>query len=183
LSPFDLCILAFLCCHLTSYPLILTPVPTQTLPTLSQVQAPLPFPLEYVPLPPNSHSNRQTNSQSNMMTVDRSAWRDTFIYASGNRATIIGGLWASEGITNSNLYSMIGIFCSFGDTFDLYNEGERLVKRDLQQLQPGNYYIVTDGRFFLRFDNRPPLTQKRSHHYHRRSPANPRHASDVRNPG
>ena len=88
-----------------------------------------------------------------MPAADCSAWRDTFIYPSDNHATIIGGLWAAEGITNANLYSMIGIFCSFSDTFDLYNKSERLVERDLQQLQPGNYYIVTDGRFFLRFDN------------------------------
>ena len=84
-----------------------------------------------------------------MPTADRSAWRDTFIYSSDNHATIIGGLWASEGITHANLYSMIGTFCSFSDTFDLYKEGERLVERDLQQLQPGKYYIVTNGRFFL----------------------------------
>ena len=88
-----------------------------------------------------------------MPAVDRSSWRDTFIYASDNRTTIIGGLWAAGGVTNANLYSMIGIFCLFSDTFDLYNESERLVERVLQQLPPGNYYIVTDGRFCVRFDN------------------------------
>ncbi|KAG0640712.1 hypothetical protein HOY80DRAFT_1015312 [Tuber brumale] len=79
-----------------------------------------------------------------MPTIDRSAWRNTFIYTSNSRGTIIGGLWTADGITNANFYSMIGIFCSFSDTFDLHNESERLVERDSQQLQPGNYYIVTD---------------------------------------
>ncbi|KAG0638144.1 hypothetical protein HOY80DRAFT_1137745 [Tuber brumale] len=44
-------------------------------------------------------------SQSNTPPTDRSAWRDTYIYASGSRDTILGGLWASEGITNANLNS------------------------------------------------------------------------------
>ncbi|KAG0634204.1 hypothetical protein HOY80DRAFT_1012578 [Tuber brumale] len=80
-----------------------------------------------------------------MPSLDRSAWRDTYIYTSRNRGTVIGGLWVAEGITNANLYSMLEIFCSFSDTFDLQNESEQLVGRDQQPLQPGNYYIVTNG--------------------------------------
>ncbi|KAG0134055.1 hypothetical protein HOY82DRAFT_638869 [Tuber indicum] len=95
-----------------------------------------------------------------MPTINRSAWRNAFIYASDNRDTIIGGLWVAEGITNANLYSMIGIFCSFSDTFDLHDESERLVERDLQQLQPGNYYIVTDG--FMAVTDEVPITRTTS---------------------
>ncbi|KAG0127173.1 hypothetical protein HOY82DRAFT_82038 [Tuber indicum] len=80
-----------------------------------------------------------------MPSADRSAWRNAFIYASNNRGTILGGLWVAEGITNANLYSMLEIFCFFSDTFNLQNESEQLVERDMQPLQPGNYYIVTNG--------------------------------------
>ncbi|KAG0128371.1 hypothetical protein HOY82DRAFT_489232 [Tuber indicum] len=91
---------------------------------------------------------------------DRSAWRNAFIYASDNRSTILGGLWTAEGITNANLYSMIGIFCLFSDTFDLHDESEQLVERDLQPLQPGNYYIVTEG--FIAITDEVPLTRTTS---------------------
>ena len=50
-------------------------------------------------------------------------------------------------ITNANLYSMLEIICSFTDTFTLDNNNGQLVERDGQQLQPGNYYIATNGRF------------------------------------
>ncbi|KAG0638154.1 hypothetical protein HOY80DRAFT_888383 [Tuber brumale] len=95
-----------------------------------------------------------------MPTIDRSGWRNTFIYTSDNRGTIIGGLWTAEGITNANFYSVIGIFCSFSDTFDLHNGSERLIERDSQQLQPGNYYIVTDGSITI--TDEVPLTRTKS---------------------
>ncbi|KAG0639123.1 hypothetical protein HOY80DRAFT_886772 [Tuber brumale] len=84
-----------------------------------------------------------------MPSADRSGWRDTYIYASDNRSTVIGGLWVAEGITNANLYSMLEIFCSFSDTFNLQTESEQLVGRDLEPLQPGNYYIVTNGSIVI----------------------------------
>ncbi|KAG0633420.1 hypothetical protein HOY80DRAFT_991710 [Tuber brumale] len=84
------------------------------------------------------------DSQSDTLPTDRSQWRDTYIYASDNRAAILGGLLASEGITNANLYSMLEIFCFFTDTYALIDGYEQLVERDGQQLQPGNYYIVTN---------------------------------------
>jgi len=87
------------------------------------------------------------DSPSNTPPTDRSAWRDTYIYASDSRDTMLGGLWASEGITNANLYSMLEIFCFFTDTFHLYDDRKQLVGRDGQQLQPGNYFVVTNGRF------------------------------------
>ncbi|KAG0129281.1 HNH endonuclease-domain-containing protein [Tuber indicum] len=80
-----------------------------------------------------------------MQPIDRSPWRNTYIYASDNRSTVLGGLWAAEGVTNANLYSMLQVFCFFTDTFDLLNSSDQLVERDGQQLQPGNYYIVTAG--------------------------------------
>ena len=86
--------------------------------------------------------------QLNMPPSDRSTWRDTAIYASDNRDKVLGGLCATEGITNENLYSMIEIFCFFTDTFTLHNNSGQLVERDGQKLQPGNYYIATNGNSF-----------------------------------
>ena len=85
--------------------------------------------------------------QSDPPPSDRSAWRDTWIYSSGNRDNVLGGLLVAEGMTNANLYSMLEIFCSFTDTFTLQNDSELLVENDAQKLQPGNYYIVTNGNF------------------------------------
>ena len=76
-------------------------------------------------------------------------WRNTYIYASDNRSAVLGGIWAAEGLTNANLYFMLEVFCSFADTFSLCDDSERLIERDGQQLQPGNYYIVTAGECLL----------------------------------
>jgi len=77
--------------------------------------------------------------------TNRSAWHDTHIYASNDRDTVLGGLWVAPGITNANLYSMVEIFCTITDTFDLQDDSQRLVERDEEPLQPGNYYIFTKG--------------------------------------
>ncbi|PUU81425.1 hypothetical protein B9Z19DRAFT_1113409 [Tuber borchii] len=87
--------------------------------------------------------------------VNRLAWRDTHIYASDSRDTVLGGLWAAEGITHTCLYSMVGILCIFTDTFVLQDDSQRLVERDEQPLQPGNYYIITNGSITI--TNKVPL--------------------------
>ncbi|KAG0639122.1 HNH endonuclease-domain-containing protein [Tuber brumale] len=80
-----------------------------------------------------------------MPHLDHSQWHDTFIYASDNRAVRLGGLWAGESFTNANFYSMLEVLCFFSDTFDVHDDSEQLVDRNEEQLQPGNYYIVTSG--------------------------------------
>ncbi|PUU78797.1 hypothetical protein B9Z19DRAFT_1064756 [Tuber borchii] len=72
-------------------------------------------------------------------------WRNANIYDSDRKDNLIGGLWIAEGITNANLYSMLEIFCTFNDTFYLRNFSGRLVKRDQNPLQPGDYLIATNG--------------------------------------
>jgi len=103
------------------------------------------------------------DSQTNTPPTDRSAWCDTYIYASDNHDTMLRGLWASEGITNANLYSMLEIFCIFTDTFHLYDDRKQLVGRDGLQFQPGNYFVVTNGRFLHCFHHWPLLTANRFH--------------------
>ncbi|RPA89778.1 hypothetical protein L873DRAFT_1720507 [Choiromyces venosus 120613-1] len=84
-----------------------------------------------------------------MPPVDRSAMRNTFIYASDNPGIVLGGLWVTPGITNANFHSMLEIFCLFSDTFELRDHNEQLIERDENQLQPGNYYIATDSSITL----------------------------------
>ena len=101
------------------------------------------------PFPVRTAALTDKYRQSNIPLVDRSAWRNTYVYASDNHATVLGGLYAAEGTTNSNLYSMLEVFCYFTDAFGLQDDRGLLVERDEQQLQPGNYYIVTNGMFLL----------------------------------
>ena len=82
---------------------------------------------------------------------NRAHERDVFIYDSNHRDTLLGGLWIAEGTTNANLYCMVDIICIFTDTFDIRDNSERLVERDEKPLQPGNYFIVTNGKSLLRF--------------------------------
>lgn len=100
------------------------------------------------------------------LPLNRSAWRNTHIYASDDRDTVLGGLWVAESITNTYLYSMVEIFCIFTDTFDLQDDSGRLVERDKQPLRPGNYYIITNGRSPPCFGHRLFLTRGRFYHYH-----------------
>jgi len=89
------------------------------------------------------------DSQSDILLAGRSTVRDTFFYASDDRDTQLGGLYTSPGITNDNLYSMVEIVCQFSDTFELHDDNGQFVTRDDEQLRPGNYYIVTNGRSLL----------------------------------
>ena len=123
------------------------------------------------PCPVRTTALTEKYRQSNIPILDRSAWRNTYLYASNNHATALGGLYAAEGTTNSNLYSMLEVFCCFTDTFELHDDRGWLIERDGQQLQPGNYYIVTNGRFLLSFNHQPLLTQNRFHLCHWRSSA------------
>ncbi|KAG0642746.1 hypothetical protein HOY80DRAFT_1102879 [Tuber brumale] len=76
---------------------------------------------------------------------DRFSWRDTFIYDSIDRDTVLGGLRVCDGMTNINLYFMVEIVCIFTDTFQLGTESADLVPRDERPLEPGNYYLVSNG--------------------------------------
>ncbi|KAG0138525.1 hypothetical protein HOY82DRAFT_631065 [Tuber indicum] len=95
-----------------------------------------------------------------MAPTDRSAWRNTYIYSSNDRTTVIGGLWTATAMTNANHYSMLEIFYIFTNTFVLHDESEQFVERDGQQLQLGKYYIVTNGSFAV--TDEVPLTRTTS---------------------
>ena len=77
--------------------------------------------------------------------------RNTFVYAAENPGTVLGGLWATPGVTNANFHSMLEIICVLSDTFELHDQNGQLVEQDENQLQPGNYYIATNGRSLMYF--------------------------------
>ena len=85
-----------------------------------------------------------------MQPANRAGGRDTFIYDSNHRDILLGGLWVAEGITNANLYYMVDIICIVADTFYLRDNNEQIVERDEEPLQPGNYFIVSNGKLLLR---------------------------------
>jgi hypothetical protein len=85
---------------------------------------------------------------STMPPIDRSAGRNVHIYDDNNRITVLGGLILNPGVTNANFYAMIRIFVEFERrTFSLRNQNGIEIHKDHQPLQPGNYYIVTSGKF------------------------------------
>jgi hypothetical protein len=84
---------------------------------------------------------------STMPPVDRSQGRDIHIYDANDRNTVLGGLVLTDGITNKNFYSMVGIIFFFNGPYSLLDEGGTEIERNDDPLKPGNYYIDAKGRF------------------------------------
>lgn len=83
------------------------------------------------------------------MARNRFRHRDLHIYDAEDPHSVLGGLIVTRGMTNANLYAMTEIFLWFdNNAYFLKREDGTEVQRDEQALQPGNYYIVTDGLFF-----------------------------------
>jgi hypothetical protein len=86
-----------------------------------------------------------------MSIPSRSLGRDVHIYnASDPTGPVLGGLILTNGVTNANFYSMVEVFLFFDSNYVLRHEDGTDVQRDEQALRPGNFYIVTDGRFLQR---------------------------------
>ena len=108
--------------------------------------------IPFLPVSPETPSFRRApvftdqDKLAYMAAVNRSILHNAFIYSSDDLNVLLGGLWVIQGITNANLYSMMEIFCTFSDTFDLHYHRGPLVERDDSQLQPGDYFVVTNGR-------------------------------------
>src|SRR5277367_4115178 len=100
------------------------------------------------PTPTSITSDPLVLKYSTMPPIDRSAGRNVHIYNNNDRATVLGGLILNPGVTNANFYAMIRIFVEFERrTFSLRNQSGIEIQKDHQPLQPGNYYIVTSGKF------------------------------------
>ena len=81
------------------------------------------------------------------MPISRSGGRNVHIYDAKKPTAVLGGLILSNGVTNANLYSMVEILVIFDGPFSLRNEGGTEIIKDHHPLQPGNYYIITNGDF------------------------------------
>ena len=103
-------------------------------------------------------------------STTRSAWRNTYIYASNDPDTVLGGLYVTVNMSNKNLYRIVEILCSLVDrTFHLEDEGKEKVARDESGAKPGKYYIAAQGKSTLFNGHQQSLTLNRSYHYHKRS--------------
>lgn len=84
----------------------------------------------------------------------RSLGRNVHIYNANHPDTVLGGLVLNNGVTNANLYSMVGIIFRFDEynyILRLRNEAGIVIQDDNNPLQPGNYYILTSGTLLPRF--------------------------------
>jgi hypothetical protein len=72
--------------------------------------------------------------------IDRSERRDVYIY-DPSKPKPIGGLILTNGVTNANFYSMVGILVLFESNFELRDEDDTKIERNNSLLQPGEYYI------------------------------------------
>ena len=83
------------------------------------------------------------------MATNRSAGRNVHIYDARDPIVELGGLTLTNGVTNTNFYSMIEIFLWFNQAYYLRHVDGTVVLKDGQALVPGNYYIVTNGMYFI----------------------------------
>ncbi|KAL0634242.1 hypothetical protein Q9L58_006860 [Maublancomyces gigas] len=84
-----------------------------------------------------------------MPAANRALGRNVHIYAASDPTEVFGGLVLTNGVTKANFYSMMEVFLFFESSYVLRHEDAtdamKDVPKDEQALQPGNYYIVTDG--------------------------------------
>ena len=96
------------------------------------------------------------------MLKDRSLGRNVHIYGAKDTGTVIGGLVATDGMTNSNFYSMLEITYVLNKDYKLRYERGTIVKRDDNPLQPGKYFISTADS--LMTNNEPWLARTGNGH-------------------
>lgn len=99
--------------------------------------------------PVNLHTWRPSTVwlTSSIMAENRSEGRTVQIYDHRNPSEVLGGLILTKGVTNKNLYSMIRTVVTVHGDFDLrHNDDDTIIPDDDAPLQPGNYYIVTEGK-------------------------------------
>lgn len=58
---------------------------------------------------------------------------------------VFGGITLTNGVTNTNFYSMVEIVFIFDGDYFLHDKSGAAVQKDSHPLQHGNYYIVTNG--------------------------------------
>ena len=92
------------------------------------------------------------------MRLSRSLGRNVHIYSAKDTSTVIGGLVATNGMTNANFYSIVEIVFIFDNDYTLCYKSGTTVQRDDNPLQAGKYLINTAGS--LTVNNEPWLVRK-----------------------
>ncbi|PUU82974.1 hypothetical protein B9Z19DRAFT_965889 [Tuber borchii] len=91
----------------------------------------------------------------------RALGRNVHIYSARDTNTVLGGLVATDGMTNANFYSMVEIIFIFDSDYTLCRKKSgTTVPRDNDLLQAGKYLINTAGS--LKVNNEPWLVRTRS---------------------
>ena len=93
----------------------------------------------------NNETSIDGDPANYMSATNRSVGRNVHIYNANHPTTELGGLVLTNGVTNANFYSMVEIIFNFDTDYFLRGEGGMTVQRDDYLLQPGNYYILTNG--------------------------------------
>ena len=83
--------------------------------------------------------------------------RNVYIYSARDTNTVLGGLIATDGMTNANFYSIVEIVFIFDSDYTLSSESGTTVQRDGHPLQAGTYFINTAGS--LRVNDEPWLVR------------------------
>lgn len=97
---------------------------------------------------PSISLNGLDEQQSSAMPpINRSAGRNIHIYDGNDTETVLGGMFLTAGVTNSNFYAMAGVLFIFSSSFFLRIENGTKIERDEQPLLPGKYFIVSDSQF------------------------------------
>jgi hypothetical protein len=85
---------------------------------------------------PSFSLNGLDEQQSSAMPlINRAAGRNIHVYDGSDTETVLGGMFLTAGVTNSNFYAMVGVLFIF---FFLRIE---------QPLLPGKYFIVSESQF------------------------------------
>jgi len=101
--------------------------------------------------------------ENNLRMGIREFARNIHIDSSNNHDIIFGGLVCTEGMTNSNFYSMVEMMFEFDSPFGLVNQGGETIPRDDQCLEPGNYAISINGSLGYNKERCYDITTKTQH--------------------
>ena len=87
---------------------------------------------------------------------NRIAMRNVHIYDAKDRLNLLGGLRLNNGVTNSNLHSMLEICYHLDSGYSILDADGVVLQRNEEPLAVGNYYVFgEDSSDFS--DARPPI--------------------------
>ncbi|KAH0538233.1 hypothetical protein FGG08_005152 [Glutinoglossum americanum] len=96
-----------------------------------------------------------------MDVTNRSSGRNVFIYDADNPAEPLGGFVLTAGMTNADLHLIMGMVCVLYSNYYImdglvYGTNKR-IPSDGEELQPGKYYVLTNG--YITVNEEPCLPQ------------------------